>query len=335
MIVDLDRFIREERPYWQELDALLDRLDADLACRLTLAEVRRLHYLYQRASADLARVATFSAEPAMRRTLEALVARAYGHVHAGSQDRQRYRLGGWLLHTFPKAVRRHARALALSTAVTCVGALFGAGALLLDPAAKAVLMPHPHLQINPLERVAREEARRDATGEPMRTPFAAFLLTHNVRVSAFAMAAGMTYGIGTVAVLFGNGVLLGAVCADYVQAGFSGFLAGWLLPHGAVEIPAILLAGQAGLVLAGALVGWADRRRLRQRLRQVAPDVATLIGGIALMLVWAACVEAFLSQYHAPVIPYWAKIAFGAAELAGLGLFLARSGRLRGSDDHA
>jgi hypothetical protein len=49
--------------------------------------------------------------------------------------------------------------------------------------------------------------------------------------------------------------------------------------------------------------------------------------GFALMLVWAGFVEAFLSQYHEPVIPYNAKIAFGAVEAALFLLYLARSGR--------
>ena len=49
------------------------------------------------------------------------------------------------------------------------------------------------------------------------------------------------------------------------------------------------------------------------------------------MLVWAGFVEAFLSQYHEPVIPYSVKIAFGCVELAVLVWFL-RSGRAK---DHA
>jgi uncharacterized membrane protein SpoIIM required for sporulation len=327
VIVDLQRFIADERPFWQELEAALDRLEADLAGRLTLDELRRLHYLYQRAGADLARVSTFAAEPAMRRYLEALVARAYGHVHAGSEAHRGFRFAAWFLRTFPRTFRRQARAFLASVAVTLIGVAFGAGALLCDPAAKGVLLPFAHLQTDPAARVAREEASSGGAGEGLQPTFAAQLMTNNIRVSVFAMAAGMTFGIGTVAVLFRNGVLMGAVCADYVQAGCGRFLAAWLLPHGAVEIPAILLAGQAGLVLARALLGWGDRRRLRQRLRQVAPDVVTLSGGVALMLVWAGAVEAFLSQYHEPVVPYSAKIAFGLAELALLALFLARAGR--------
>jgi hypothetical protein len=42
-------------------------------------------------------------------------------------------------------------------------------------------------------------------------------------------------------------------------------------------------------------------------------------------------VESFLSQYHAPVIPYFAKISFGILELAALVFFLGFSGN-SGSD---
>ncbi len=53
----------------------------------------------------------------------------------------------------------------------------------------------------------------------------------------------------------------------------------------------------------------------------------TLIGGVAVLLVWAGIIESFLSQHHQPVIPYAAKIAFGAVELIALVWFLGWSGR--------
>jgi uncharacterized membrane protein SpoIIM required for sporulation len=101
---------------------------------------------------------------------------------------------------------------------------------------------------------------------------------------------------------------------------------GWLLPHGVIEIPAILVGGQTGLVIAHALIGWGSRISRAERLRAISRDVVTLAGGAALMLVWAGIVEAFLSQYHEPVIPYGAKIAFGLVEAALLTLFLSRAG---------
>ena len=65
------------------------------------------------------------------------------------------------------------------------------------------------------------------------------------------------------------------------------------------------------------------------RLRAVADDVATLAGGAALMLVWAGIVEAYLSQYHEPAIPYWLKISFGVVEGGLLVIYYGFSGRAR------
>jgi uncharacterized membrane protein SpoIIM required for sporulation len=113
----------------------------------------------------------------------------------------------------------------------------------------------------------------------------------------------MTWGIGTIIMLFYNGVILGAVAVDYIHAGETKFLLGWLMPHGVIEIPAILIAGQAGLLLASAIIGHGNRASLQTRLRNISGDVVTLIFGVGLMLVWAGFIEAFLSQYHEPVIP--------------------------------
>ena len=154
-------------------------------------------------------------------------------------------------------------------------------------------------------------------------------MTHNTRVTLTAMALGMTWGVGTLVVMFFNGVGLGAVAVDYISAGQTTFLLGWLLPHGSVEIPAILVGGQAGFVLAGALLGRRSSLPLSSRLRKAAPDVVTLCFGAGLLLVWAGFVEAFLSQYHEPVVPYQAKIALGLLETVGLWWFLFRSGLKR------
>jgi uncharacterized membrane protein SpoIIM required for sporulation len=326
MILDLPRFVLIERPFWEELERCLDRIEAEPNGIMSIEELRRFHSLYERAAADLARISTFSADPETRRFLENLVARAYGEIHESRARHHRLRPLHWFFQTWPQTFRRHVRAFLLATAITVAGCVFGAGALAFDPEAKAVIMPFPHLLGDPAERVAEEER---ATGDRLRgrkTSFSTQLMTHNTRVSILALALGMTWGVGTILLLFYNGVILGAVALDYVRAGQTPFLLGWLLPHGAVEIPAILMAGQAGLVLAGALIGWGSRARLAARLRAVGPDLVTLLFGVALLLVWAGFVEAFLSQYHAPIFPYWAKITFGLVELALLCLFLAGSG---------
>jgi len=326
LIIDLQRFIAGERPYWTELEQLLAKLESEPGRRMTLDQLRHFHLLYERAAADLARITTFSSEPETRRYLENLVARAYGEIHETRSRHSPVQPLNWFLRTLPQTFRRHIRAFQMSLAITIAGCAFGGLALALDPAAKPVLMPFPHLLQDPAQRVAEEEKATADRLAGHKTSFSAFLMTHNTRVSIFTLALGMTWGLGTVFMLFSNGLMLGAVAVDYVRAGQTKFLLGWLLPHGVIEIPAILIAGQAGLVLAYALVGWGKRIPLKARLRQVAPDVVTLIFGVGLLLVWAGVVEGFLSQYHEPIIPYSVKIAFGLLELGLLIVFLSRSG---------
>jgi uncharacterized membrane protein SpoIIM required for sporulation len=327
VIVDFRRFLVAEEPYWSELEAVLDRLETHVEHSLTLEEAQRFHYLYQRASADLARLAGQSMEPRIREHLEPLVARAYAEIHETRGKPHRFSPVTWFLRTFPQTFRRRGRAFAWALAITIAGILFGAGALYGDRDSKRVLMPFPQLMVDPAERVQHEESQADNRLEGHRASFSTFLMTHNVRVAIMAMALGMAWGAGTVLMLFYNGVMVGAVFCDYVMAGQIRFVAGWLLPHGAVEIPAILIAGQAGLVLGGALIGRGASVSVRARLRAVSGDVATLIAGVAVLLVWAGFVEAFFSQYHEPIVPYALKIAVGLAELGLLSLFLARSGR--------
>jgi uncharacterized membrane protein SpoIIM required for sporulation len=328
MIIDLARFIAAERPAWTELEELLDRLQSGLDHQFTIEEARRLHFLYQKTSADLAKLATFASEPELRRYLETLVGRAYGEINETRERGVRWRPLRWFLREFPAAFRRRRVAFVVSTLVTLVGCLFGGFAVMLDDEAKSAVLPGqfaPHLG-RPSARVQEEESAKSDRLAGVRSTFAGQLMVNNIRVSINAMAFGMTWGIGTFIVLFYNGIILGLVGMDYILDGQAMFLLGWLLPHGVIEIPAILIAGQAGFVLGAALIGHGDRRALRERLRSVGPDVATLIGGVAAMLVWAGIVESFISQYHQPVLPYWLKIAFGLGEGVLLVALLANRG---------
>ena len=327
MIIDLQKFITEERPVWSELESVLEKLEKRPELRLSLSQLERFHYLYQQTSGDLAKLKTFSAEPNTKVYLESLVARAFGEIHGSPEKPHRLAPLHWFFSIFPTTFRRHIRAFWICLVAMLVGGTFGGFVIVVDPSVKEVLLPFSHLHGDPSERVAKEEAVDDDRLAGGKTSFSSYLMTHNTKVSIFTLAMGMTWGIGTLILLFYNGVILGAVALDYVLAGETTFLMGWLLPHGVIEIPAILLAGQAGLVLAGALIGWGKPISLKARLRKISSDLVTLIMGVAVMLIWAGIVEAFFSQYHEPVIPYEAKIGFGFLEFILLVLFLAKSGR--------
>ncbi len=323
MIIDVHKFAEEERPYWQELESFVSRLNG--SGKLTLGEVRRLHYLYQRASSDLAKFVTFSGNMELKDYLENLVSRAYCVMHE-TREHHRFRPFHWLLRGFPRAFRKHVKMFYLAAAITMLGSLFGAVALTVDSRAKEVVLGQArHLLGDPTQRVAEEQANGGYVS--YGAPGTSFYFFHNTRVSLTTLALGFSWGIGSIILLFYNGVILGAVTLDYFVAGQGTFLVGWLLPHGAIEIPAICVAGQAGLILGHAVIGWGNRMSLAQRLRAVRQDVIFLALGFAFMLMWAGGIEACLSQTHDPYFPAPVKIAFGILQLALVAGLLFLCGR--------
>ena len=180
-----------------------------------------------------------------RERVEQLVARSYARIYVRGGEKSRWRWWQWFTAAFPAAVRRHAMAGVLSVGLFLLGCVFGAVALKIDPTAKSAILPFGHGQQTPTERVKKEMEDQGKRISQARGRFSAELMTHNTQVAFFTLGLGMTWGLGTIVMLFYNGVILGAVALDYVVDGQLVFLLGWILPHGSVEIPAILLAGQA------------------------------------------------------------------------------------------
>jgi uncharacterized membrane protein SpoIIM required for sporulation len=332
MIADLKTFIEREKPHWDELERELSRVREGLADMADLAYSRKLLSMFQRASSDLARIQGYSAEPELITYLETLVGNGYAEIHSSTHSSRRFAPLHWFLVTFPQTFRRQVWGFWLATWLTLAGMILGAVLVAVDPVEGREVSFGAfagHVVVTPSQRVAEEE-KEGGKSERLaghHATFSAQLMQNNIGVSFKAFAFGMTYGLGTILLLFYNGVILGGISLDYIMDGQTVFLLAWLLPHGSFEIPAILIGGQAGLLLGRALIGWGTSHNLRTRFRLIVPDMATLVGGTAVMLVWAGLNESFFSQYHAPLLPYWIKITYGALELVGLFWFLFRCGR--------
>lgn len=336
MILDLERFQAQAGPRWSKLETLLAALEGRPDRRLNAIEAEQLQDLYARTSTDLNRVTHGALAPDLRQYLERLVARAYAELYYARPTRSEiWQPLRWLriFTAFPEAFRRQFRYFGLAVLITALGGALGGLAVRYDPGAVEVLLPASYLR-NPGERVNEETngRNRHPGSAQVEAAFSGQLITHNIQVALLAAALGVTFGIGTALLLFENGVLLGAVAVRYTQQGFGLFVTAWLLPHGAFEIPSILIAGQAGFYLARLLL----RRREDRDMRRAMREWLLLIGGLALMLVWAGMMEAFFSQHHAPVLPYGFKVAVGAAELALLTAYLLLIGRRpRAAESHA
>lgn len=308
-------FVRARRPGWERLEALAARAESG---RLPLVEVRELDRLYRRAAGDLAFARGAFPGSDAEVHLAQVTARAYGALYRPRGDRLARALRV-LADDAPAAFRRHLRALALAAALLLGAAAAGALAVTLDAGAAALLVPEPVRDAVAARRMWTEHLLDAAPG------VAGSALTHNnVTVASLAFALGLTGGIGTALLLVANGLLLGAVLAHAAQGGMAGPLLAFVAAHGPAELAALLLAAQAGFVLAAAVVDpgeWPRAAAISAAGREAAPLLAVVVP----VLATVGLVESAISP--SPHFPPLAKAALGLALAAALFAFLGRRGR--------
>lgn len=329
---DVDRFLRERQPVWEELERLLAEVDTRGLPSLGLGRARKFGALYRSVSSDLIRARTELADAALVDYLNDLVARAYAHIYAGSRGRGR-RILAFYTHDFPRLFRREWKAVTAAAALLLAGAVFGAGAAKVDERAVSVLIPGM-FQHDPAERVARDEGSGEVGRSDAAAVFSSWLFTHNLRVTFTVFALGLTFGVGTVGLMFYNGVPLGALAVQYHGIGEGVFFWAWILPHGIPELTVVCMGGAAGLVLARGLLLPGRRRRRDALVAEAKTAVRLVLGGMPILLL-AGLIEGTISQMHEPVVPYWLKLAVAAVVGGAVYGYLLLAGRGAGDEELA
>jgi uncharacterized membrane protein SpoIIM required for sporulation len=291
--MDLSSFLQQRRPDWRRLEALLERVEGSGLRTLGDEQAVELGRLYRRAASDLNQAQTFVSGEATERYLNDLVARAYLAIYGKSRI-DLFALVRHYLRGYPAVFRRYLPHVLLATALFAGGTLFGYLASYYDAAiARTFLLPAGMHTIQPEAEGEDELQPMQSTGE--LAEFSSFLFTHNLGVTLFAFALGITFGIGSVWLMFYNGVMTGALAAVFIEAGqFTAFATG-ILPHGVLEIPACLIGGAAGLLLAQGLL----RARTWPRLAELArtgKEALWLVSGCVPLLAAAAVLEAGVAR---------------------------------------
>lgn len=129
-------------------------------------------------------------------------------------------------------------------------------------------------------------------------PFNMFLMIawNNIRVSFMAYAAGVLVSVGTILLLFKNGLMLGVFQYFFYSKGllFVSSLGIWL--HGTVEIFSIVVAGAAGIVLGNSILFPGTYSR-SYSLQKGAMDGAKMVLGLIPLFVFAAAIESFVTRH--------------------------------------
>jgi uncharacterized membrane protein SpoIIM required for sporulation len=314
--MNLEAFLRQGSPSWTQLETLLERA-AGRPERLGAEGVLELGGLYRALLADLALARRrFPGDPVLER-LEPLALRARQAVYGERRRR------GSLMRGYWRDVRAHRALLAVSLTATFAPTLLAAAWAVHDPGAAIGLVPSAY-------RAAADPHVRHLSGVGLSTQaaLASSIYTHNIAVTFATFAGGLALGLGTLAMLAYNGLLLGALAGLTIQAGTFSVFVRYIVPHGMLELSCISIAGVAGLRLASALIDPGVRPRL-QALRADARGAVLMVLGTAPWLVVAGLTEGFVTPRDLPVPEALAVGATLAAVFWGLVLTRGRHSRAR------
>lgn len=292
------QFRREREASWRELEDLVGRIERGGLSGLSAAEISRLPTLYRGAASSLSVARAISLDKNLLAYLEALVGRAFLCVYS-TKRRAGEAVAEFLGARFPRAVRGNLAFVGAAIALLLLGTLTGYRLTRADPG-RFYSFVEPELAQGRGPAASTAELRkplydREGGWSSLLVAFASFLFTHNARIGMLCFALGVAAGAPVVALVFQNGLSLGAMAGLYGSRGLGLEFWAWVLPHGVTEMLALCLSGAAGLILGLALVFPGRHSRL-VNLAMRGREAAVLALGAVAMLAVAGLIEGIFRQ---------------------------------------
>ena len=285
-------WLEKRKSHWLRLEHLLDQSHKQGLKSLTRSELQEMGLLYRQAAADLSAVREDPTAQYYARSLNLLLARAHNTIYSGEKSSP-FRILHFYRYTYPEIFRRQLPLVMTAFAVFVLGAIVG----LLVTATKPDFMRAflgPHMMAS-LER--HEMWTHSIVA--VRPYESSRIMTNNMSVAFVAFASGISAGILTLLLLFFNGILLGVIGVACWYYGMSLGLWSFVAPHGVLELPAIFIAGGAGLLVAKGMLfpGLLPRR---DSIARAGTEAVRLLVGTIPILIIAGTIEGFISPSGLP-----------------------------------
>jgi uncharacterized membrane protein SpoIIM required for sporulation len=307
------RWLEKRRPHWARLEQFVGVKARRSISTLSPNELQELALLYRQTASDLATVREDATSTQLTIYLNQLLGRAHNLIYMG---RRAHPAGIWKFYkdTYP-AIFRETFADTLAAFIIFLAA--GVAAFLVamaDPAFPRYLLGGQMIDTIEHHRMWTQSI---VTIKPLAS---SAILTNNLSVSFTTFALGITAGIGTVYMMLVNGLLIGVVGEACWREGMSLQLWSFVAGHGVLELPAIFIAGGAGLGIARGLLFPGRLPRRASLAIAGARSVRLMLGTIPMLLI-AGLIEGFVSPSN---LPAYLKFLLSATMGTLLVLYLSR-----------
>ncbi len=135
---------------------------------------------------------------------------------------------------------------------------------------------------------------------------------NNIRVALITYVLGITFSIGSIWMLFSNGIMLGSFQYLFISKGLGIKFILVIFIHGTLELWSIIIAGAAGLIMGNSFLFPGTFSRTESLLRGAKDGLKIVIGLVPLFVV-AAFFEGFITRYSN--MPVWMSLLILSSSL--------------------
>lgn len=274
-------FIRQNADKWKTIEQDVQTRDPNV-----------LSERFVELTDDLAYARTFYPSAPVTQYLNTLTTRFHQQIYRNRRE-ERGRFARFWRQELPRLFRNSHRQLLFSFLIFAAAAGLGAVSALHDDTFVRLIMGDTYVN-QTLENIERGDPMAVYKGANATAMFLAITF-NNIRVAFTAFVLGALFSVGTVWVLFQNGVMLGAFQAFFYQKGLllPSVLTIWI--HGTLEISAIVIAGCAGLVMGNSLLFPGTYPRLYSFQKGARQGMKIAVGLVPIFIA-AGFLESFVTR---------------------------------------
>ena len=251
---------------------------------------------YVELTDDLSYARTFYPQANVTRYLNGLAAQMHRGLMQNKRE-ERGRFVSFWAYELPTLFYNSQRTLAVSAVFFFAACLIGWVSALNDSTFVRLILGDDYVNMT-LDNIKKGNPLGVYGSSDQASMFFQITL-NNIGVSLRAFAMGIVASVGTLVMLFYNGVMLGAFQAFFYERGLlaESFLKIWI--HGTLEISAIVIAGAAGLTLGNGLLFPGTLPRMESFKRGAKQGLKIAVGLVPIFIT-AGFLESFVTRLTLP-----------------------------------
>jgi uncharacterized membrane protein SpoIIM required for sporulation len=259
---------------------------------------------------DLGYARTFYPQSKVTQYLNGLASKVYLGIYKNKREESSRLITFWT-RELPLVIRKYHRELLYSFLIFTSFALMAAFSTAQDQSFVRGVLGDGYV-----EMTEDNIAKGDPFGVYKHTDRVTMFFTialNNIKVAFLLFVGGFFVSLGTIWLLFENGMMLGSFQTFFFMKGlgWESILVVWI--HGTLEISAVIIAGAAGLILGNSILFPKTFKRL-ESVKRGARDGMKLMIGLVPVFIAAAFLEGFITRYS--TMPKYLSISILVLSLA-------------------